>query len=228
MAQLYRTGGLALVVGAVAYIAYIVARSAITSGADPVTFYKESLWVPINVLGVIGAMLVLLAMPALYAVVAKPIGSLGLVGLVLIQLAWTFSGVFLSLFGALVAPWLAEQAPALVDATGPLPIGLIVAFVVAVIAELVGTVLLAIPFLRRRVEPVWIGYVLPAAALLTVLGDLIAPTGPSSNFAINLTSNLGPVLLMVAFGSLGFRLWSAPTLAGPARLPSVHLPQGEL
>jgi hypothetical protein len=41
-----------------------------------------------------------------------------------------------------------------------------------------------------------------------VVGDLaIAPSGPAKNLAINLLSNLGPVLLMVGVGYLGFRVW---------------------
>jgi hypothetical protein len=56
----------------------------------------------------------------------------------------------------------------------------------------------------------------PAAALLTVAGNFIAPTGPATNLAINLLSNLGPVLLLVALGSLGFRLWSEHTPAKQA------------
>jgi hypothetical protein len=224
--QLFRFSGISLVVGAIAYIVYIVARSAITSGTDPVTFYQEGLWVPINVLGVSGAMLVLLGLPALYAKLADPTGVLGFVGVVLIAVAWTFVGIFLSLFGALIAPWLAEQAPALVATSAPLPTGLILAFVVGVIAELAGTMLLAIPFLQRGGEPHWVGYALPAAALLTLIGDVIAPTGPASNFAINLVSNVGPVLLMVGFAALGSRLWSERAVVGPARLPGVHLPQG--
>src|SRR5215218_9398483 len=111
--QLFRISGLVLLVGAIAFIVHIVARSVITAGANPATFTKEGLWVPINILGVIGAALVLLGLPATYARMAGPIGVLGLVGVVLIALAWLFFGVFLSLYSVLVAPWLAEKAPSL-------------------------------------------------------------------------------------------------------------------
>jgi hypothetical protein len=201
-------GGLSLVVGAIAFIAQIVARSVVTAGADPATLYQGGLWVPINALGALGAALVLLGLPATYARIAGPAGVVGFVGAVLIALAWLFFGVFLSLYGALVAPWLAEQAPALVGAAAPVPVGLIIAFAAGLVAELVGTVLLAIPFLRGRVPPRWVGYALPAAALLTVVGDVLAPNGPAANLGINLLSNVGPVVLMVALGALGFRTWS--------------------
>jgi hypothetical protein len=212
--NLFRINGLAVLVGAVVYIVYIVARSGITAGADLVAFYTEGLWVPINVFGVMGAILVLLGLPAMYARIAGSTGLLGLVGVMLIALAWIFSGVFVSLFGALVA------------ASAPLPASLIIAFIAGVIAELVGTVLLAIPFLRRRVSPHWVGYALPGAALLTVIGDVMAPTGPASNFVINLLSNLGPVFLMVALGALGFRMWAEHAPVGHVRLPTVHPLQG--
>lgn len=206
--QLFRISGLALLVGAVAFIVHIVARSVITAGPDPATFAQEGLWVPINTLGVIGAALVLLGLPVMYARMAGPTGLPGLVGVVLIALAWMFLGLFLSLYSVLVAPWLADQAPALVAASAPLPTGFIIAFLAALVAEFVGSVLLAIPFIRGRIQPRWVGYLLPAAALLTVVGNVIAPTGPATNLAINLLSNLGPVLLMLALGYLGSRMWS--------------------
>src|SRR5690606_35455201 len=120
---------------------------------------------------------------------------------------------FLSLYSVLVAPWLADQAPAL--SAAPLPPGILITFVAAMLAELVGSVLLALPFLRGRMSPRWVGYLLPAAAVLRVAGNLMAPSGPASNLAINLLSNLGPVLLMIALGALGFRLWAEQAPAKP-------------
>lgn len=131
---------------------------------------------------------------------------LGLFGVVLIALAWIFFGIFLSFYSVLVAPWLADQAPAL--AAGPLPATIVSAYITALVVEFVGCVLLAIPFLRGRVQPRWIGYVLPGAAILTIVGTLIAPSGPAANLSINLLSNLGPMLLMGVFICLGYWLWA--------------------
>jgi len=152
----------------------------------------------------------------MYARMAVPTGWLGLIGVVLIALAWMFLGLFLSLYSVLVAPWLADKAPALVAAAAPIPAGIIIAFIVGLVAELIGSVLLAIPFIRGSVQPRWVGYVLPAAALLRVVGNFIAPSGPATNLAINLLSNLGPILLLVALGYLGFRMWSEHTPASRA------------
>ncbi|MDA3951256.1 MAG: hypothetical protein PF508_18760 [Spirochaeta sp.] len=208
ISQFYRISGLGILIGAIAFVVHIVLRSLVTAGLDPSTFAKQDLWVPINALGVVGAALVLLGLPTMYAKMAGPTGLLGLLGVVLIALAWMFFGLFLSLYSVLVAPWLADQAPSLVAASAPIPAGFIIAFIASLVAESVGSVLLAIPFIRGRVQPRWVGYVLPGAALLTVVGNLIAPTGPATNLAINLLSNMGPVLLMGALGYLGSRLWS--------------------
>jgi len=108
-------------------------------------------------------------MPAMYARIAGPIGMLGLVGVVLIALEWMFFGLFLSLFSAIVLPWLADMAPPLIDGINQ-SAGLIIAFIAGLGAELAGTVLLAIPFIRGRAQPRWVGHVLVASALMTVGG----------------------------------------------------------
>lgn len=205
--QIFRISGVVLVAGAVTFIVHLVARSLITAGADPATMAQQALWVPVNLLGVLGAILVLLGLPGLYAWMAGASRFSGLAGMVLLALAWLFFALFLSLYAALVAPWFAEQAPAL--AVAPLPAAILIAFIVAMVAEVTGTVLLALPFLRGRVAPRWVGYVLPAAALLRVAGNLMVPSGPAANLAVNLLSNLGPVLLLIALGDLGLRMMQA-------------------
>ena len=150
--QLSRLSGMGLWVGAVTFIVHIGLRSVITAGPDPAAVVREGLWVPINALGLLGAALVLLGLPAMYARIAALAGLPGLLGTVLIAVAWMFWGVFLSFYSVLVVPWLAEKAPALVAASAPLPTGFLITFIAGLIAWLVGTVLLAIPFLRGRVQ----------------------------------------------------------------------------
>jgi hypothetical protein len=57
--QLYQISGLSLVAGAVVFIVHLVARSVITAGVDPATLAQQGMWVPVNLLGVLGAVLVL-------------------------------------------------------------------------------------------------------------------------------------------------------------------------
>lgn len=208
-AQVFRISGLALLAGAIAFVVHVVLRSVITAGPDPATFAKASLWVPVNALGVMGAFLVILGLPAVYARMAGSGGLSALIGTALVSVAWMFFGLFLGLHSLLVLPWLADKAPALVAPSTPPPPAFMIGFVIGLLAWLVGTALLAIPFIRRRAQPSWVGYVLAASGLWVVIGNLfIAPSGPASNLAVNLVSNMGPVLLLVGLGYLGYRLSS--------------------
>ncbi len=213
-------GGFLVVVGAVAFVLHVALRSVLTAGVDPAVSAQAGLWVPVNALGALGAALVLLGLPAAYAPMAGQGGLPGLVGFALIEVSWTFFGLFLSLYGALVLPWLAEQAPQLVAGSSPTPLGFVVAFALGLLAWLVGAVLLAFPFMRGPARARWIGYLLPASALWFLVGSfVIAPGGPASNLAVNLLSNLGPVLLLIGLGYLGFRAWAE-------RAPAKHVGPG--
>jgi hypothetical protein len=206
--RLFRIGGLLVIVGAVAFVLHVVWRSVLTAGVDPPVSAQAGLWVPLNALGALGAALVLLGLPAVYVRMAPQGGLPGLVGFALIEVSWMFFGFFLSLYGALVVPWLADQAARLVAGSSTTPSGFVVAFALGLLAWLVGAVLLAVPFVRGRVRPRWVGYLLPASALWVLVGSfVIAPSGPASNLAVNLLSNLGPVLLLIGLGYLGFRAW---------------------
>ena len=102
--------------------------------------------------------------------------------------------------------------PALVSGSAPPAPGVRAAFLSSLLAWLAGTVLMAIPFVRGRAEPRWIGYLLPASGLWMLAGSLvIAPSGPAASLPINLLSNLGPVLLSAALAYLGFEMWSNAT-----------------
>jgi hypothetical protein len=203
------SGGLLVFAGAVAFVVHVVLRSALTAGVDPAVAAQASLWVPVNALGALGAALVLLGLPAIYVRVAGRGGLPGLVGFALIEVSWAFFGLFLSLYGALVLPWLADQAPRLVAGASPPPPGVVVAFALGLLAWLAGAVLLAVPLVRGPAPARWVGYVLPASALWTSVGAfVIAPSGPASNLAVNLLSNMGPVLLLIGLGYLGVRAWA--------------------
>src|SRR5215203_281929 len=219
--RLFRIGGLLVIVGAVGFVLHVVLRSVLTAGVDPVVSAQAGLWVPVNALGALGAALVLLGLPAVYARMARQGGLPGLVGFTLIEVSWMFFGLFLSLYGALVLPWLADQAPRLVAASAPTPLGFVVAFALGLLAWLLGAVLLAVPFVRGPARARWVGYLLPASALWVLVGNfIVAPGGPASNLAVNLLSNLGPVLLLIGLGYLGFRAWTERARPGTSgRMP---------
>lgn len=211
-------GGLLVFVGAVAFVLHVVLRSMLTAGVDPAVSAQAALWVPVNALGALGAALVLLGLPAVYARMAVQGGVPGLVGFALIEVSWAFFGLFLSLYGALVLPWLTDQAPRLLASSSPIPVGFVVAFALGLVAWLLGAVLLAFPFVRGPERARWVGYVLPTSALWALVGGfVIAPGGPASNLAVNLLSNLGPVLLLIGLGYLGFQAWAERTPVTHAR-----------
>jgi hypothetical protein len=207
--QIGRGSGAAVLIGAVVFAVHIVLRSVIAAGGEPLEYAPSAPWLAVNALGVVGAALVLVGLPGVYGRLAGAAGRSGLAGMVLLALTWLFFGWFLSLYALLVQPWLAEQAPALLGAETPLPAGFLAAFVAALLACLLGTMLLAAPFVRGHVRPRWAGYLLILAGLWMVVGNLvIAPSGPATDLAINLLSNLGPVLLMAPLGYLGYQLWA--------------------
>jgi hypothetical protein len=154
-------------------------------------------------------MLVLLGLPAILPEMLHAGGRGSSIGLVLLTASWTFFAVFLSLYGLLVLPWLAEQASWLVAPGATLPFSFVLTFVLGLVSWISGAVLVAAPFVRRRANPAWIGYLILSSSVAVVVGNLvIAPNGPVSNLALNFLSNLGPVLFLAAVGYLGFRLWS--------------------
>src|SRR5919112_3331694 len=77
---LFRIGGLLVIVGALAFVLHVVFRSVLSAGVDPAVSAKAGLWVPLNALGALGAALVLLGLPAVYARMAGEGGLSGLIG----------------------------------------------------------------------------------------------------------------------------------------------------
>lgn len=203
-------GGLLAAVGAVAFVVHVVLRSVLTAGVAPVDSAQGSLLVPVNTLGTIGATLVLLGMPTICVRRAGQVGKAGRAGFALIAVSWMFFGLFLSLYGALVLPWLADEAPRLMDGSAPIPTRFVMAFGLGMLAWLAGAVLLAVPIVRGPAQERWVGYMLIVSAVWALVGGFfIAPDGPASNLAVNLLSNMGPVLLLIGLGYLGFQAWTA-------------------
>ena len=79
ISQVYRISGLASLAGAITFAAHTVLRSVITAGLGPSAFAQQDLWTPINLLGVLGAVLVLLGLPGIYVRVAEKTGLAGFI-----------------------------------------------------------------------------------------------------------------------------------------------------
>ena len=201
-------GGLLVFSGAIVYVAHVIWRSVLTAGLGPTDSAQAGLWVPVNALGALGALLVLVGWPAVSTRTVASRTPWSLIGFALIEVSWAFFGVFLSLHGALIQPWMAKEAPELITGSSSTSLGIVVAFAVGIAAWFLGATLVTIPMVREATGERWVGYLLLASAMWFLVGSfVIAPDGPASNLLANLLSNLGPVLLLIALGWLGLRSW---------------------
>lgn len=171
--QMGRSSGIAVLMGAVVFAVHIVLRSVIAAGGEPVEYASGVPWLTVNAVGGAG----------------RGAGAAGAAGAVWADggcggedwaggdrrpaLAWLFFGWVPSLYALLVQPWLADQAPALVAADAALPVGPPVNVVLALLAWLIGAVLLAVPFVRGHVRPRWVGYLRILAGVWMAVGNLV-------------------------------------------------------
>jgi hypothetical protein len=205
--EAFRLAGLALVVGAVLSIVGNLLNTLLFTGNDPTPYAGNALFVPVNILSVVGSALLLLGLPVLYLSRPEGWGVLGLIGFVLIFATGLMFGIFFSLLGAVLLPYLVQAAPATVKGNGPpafFPF-----FILGTVFEVLGMLLLAVPIVRGFVAERWVGYVLLAAAVLNVVGFFLGGPGGPPNVLLTLLGNLGTLLLMVALGWLGYLLWKA-------------------
>jgi hypothetical protein len=146
------------------------------------------------------SVVLLLGLPGLFASRARGYGLAGLIGLALIFVASVMVGVFGNLYGAMVDPWLAAQAPDLAKGFGPPP--LFAYFNLAEVAGVLGTVLLAIPIMRRRVTPRWAGWVLLVSVPIGVVLFFYVPSLPNDSVVTGLLAAVPDVLLWLALAGL--------------------------
>jgi hypothetical protein len=208
--QLYRLCGYALVIGAiVSIITQVVSAVLFPRNNDP-TYAQNALFVPLALISVAAAALLLLGLPGWYAMHARAAGVSGLVGFVAIFITGLMFPIFFNLFGALIFPLLATQAPQLLRNEAPSP-AFFSYFIVGTLLQLVGVIGLAIPMLRGRVLPRWPGYALVVSAPLVVVSFFLnGPDVAQSALTVAL-NNLPVLLLFVAFVGLGWKLLTKPS-----------------
>jgi hypothetical protein len=206
-AQLFKLSGAALALGGlVSLVAYTVANILFPNQSDP-TYAANSLYVPLYLAGFVGAVLLLLGLPGLGVEAARRVGLPGLLGVVLLILAVAMFGVFFTLLQAIIFPYLAERAPQIIaDETGP-P-GFFPFFIIGTLALVVGSLLLALPLLRGRFRPRWVGYALVGTAFLSVVTFLLNEPDSSAITLNTLVDLISTDLLFVALGWLGAELYA--------------------
>lgn len=189
----------------IAFGVLIAAADVLGLALDPVR--GSALHVALGTLGLAGFVLGIFAVTGIYARHARATGAAALAGYAL-----AVAGLVLTagntMFFTFVEPWMAEEAPALVEglrsgAIAP-PIGHVAASYAADVA-LVGGIVLLIGSVAR------VG-VLPRAALWTALsGGILAVLG---GYVLPVLATLGVVVLGAGAAWLGYALWAEPTDAG--------------
>jgi hypothetical protein len=166
----------------------------------------SALNIAMGVVGVVGAFLALLGLPAVYAHRAREGGVIWLLGVVLIALTAVLFGIFMGLMGVLVFPILAVQAPTSF-AQGP-PESFIGVFIIGLAANFFGALLMGVPMLTRGIYPRWCGYMMLLEAVLAVVGFFV--NGPTSSGVLSQILNVvSPLPLFVVLGWIGVQLTSS-------------------
>lgn len=209
----YRLSGAALLIGAALSIANLVIQGWFLTGTDLAAILSPLDYAS-NEIAIVGGIFVLLGLPGMYARQAERAGILGLIGFVLVwyvtlmqSLVMPFANIsFMSDMDAHLIPAKAETLMTLPPVLGPF-------FMVSMISEALGILLLAIAILRAGVFPRWIGWMLVVTFALGVVS--FAPFMPEA------VSSLVGVVAHVAIGGVGVALLgqarSAAASAQPAR-----------
>src|ERR687884_721601 len=92
-----RLGGLSMVIGAVLAFVSTLLTAVLFVGQDPTPYANGPLFVPVNLLGALGAAFLLFGVPLLYLAWSEGWGVLGLIGIVLLFVTGLMFGVFFPL-----------------------------------------------------------------------------------------------------------------------------------
>ncbi|SRR5579885_729833 len=171
---LYRLSGGVLIVGSLFTILGFLLHP---SGNSP-TNYLSPIWLPANLLILVGALLGALGLPGMYARQAQRAGKLGLIGFTLTFLVLLLFNVALEAIETLLLPALAAQAATRSLLSGPMPGPYSRLVMVALLMELIGPLLFGIATLRAKVFPGWTGWFLIATPVFALAGFFVSLPGP--------------------------------------------------
>lgn len=203
--RLLRWTGLAAIAGGLLYVVSGVAVIALGLGAANLPDVAGTGgWVFWRTVYLAGYVLILLGLVGLYVRQSEAAGTLGLIGFLLafIGQALVIPDAWISAF---LAPELAKQAPALLEAMlrfetlTPLTVGLGVSWGI----QNLGWILFGIATMRARVLPRW-------GALLLIVGILIGLLGTVAPVVWSITA----VVFGLGFFWLGYALWSGTRSTG--------------
>jgi hypothetical protein len=202
-AALLRLSGLSLLVGALVSAVASILSGVLFPGNDVATA-TNPLNIGLNVVSVVGGILALYGLPALYLHRAREGGLPWLVGLLLLALTALLFAIFLPLISATVLPFVATQIPAQLG-EGP-PASFIPIFIIGTLANVLSAALMGWAVLQRKLYPAGIGYLLALEAVLAAVGFFL--TGPSNgdNLLSQILNVVSPLPLLAALAYLGYAL----------------------
>ena len=212
--QLFRLSGISLLPGAlVSVIAGILTFFVDTSYTASLSTFRSPLWSTYYSLFFVALALILLGLPALYLRQAgRRGGVLGLVGVFLIVLG---NFLLMAMIGYFVSilPLLAAKAPQVISAAfesgfGIFPLG-------GTAFGLIGLILLGIAVIRARVFPPFVGLLLIASVVLSLVAFFLQ----SGDLLAAIIGLLGTASAAIAYGWVGMILTTQHTVAG-AEVPS--------
>ena len=199
MVNLLRWSGLALVAAGVLMVVGTLLHPSHETPASILA--SETGLVAAHALYTLAWLLVLLGLPGLYASQRGQMGRLGLAGFLV-----AFSGTYLIAvtgnFGFL-APVLAKESPAAIDALVQYPPVVIINGLAAV-AFMIGYVFLGIAMIRTSTLPRWSGILVAVGAPAHLLGFGLAQLVSTAAWPVAI---LGSVSLAAGLAWSGYRMW---------------------
>jgi hypothetical protein len=191
-----RSGGVALIVGGVLLILYIILQVVAGSPADPENVLKTSFSLGFHI-RMAGVLFILLGLVGLFI---RHIGSIGPFGVTAFVLA--FAGTALvggeTHLAVTAFPFLAENDPALFEAFLRSPTSAVLG-IASLLFLLGGYIMLGIVLFRANLSPRWSAVMLP-------IGWLILTNAPPGQLIVRL---VGGILIGVCFLGQGWALWSS-------------------
>jgi len=194
----YRLSGVALIVGSVLLIIYYLIQGLFLNGTDLATI-TSPLSLMSFVISFIGSVLVLLGLPGVYARQAGRAGILGLLGFLFIWYVTLYQGVIIPFTSVtIISQITAHIVPQSVAIALTPPPAWTPFFLVSLVGQVLGILLLAIATLRARVFPRWTAWLLIATLVVGVVS--FVPFFPQA------LSNLAAIIASVAVAGFGYAL----------------------
>jgi hypothetical protein len=214
---LFRSSGMALLLGSLFGLSWTVMSALILPLADPNQFASPFFLIA-SWLMFFAAVAIVPGLVGWYASQSARAGWLGFVGFALVFFGVLVLGVGFGFISATVIPWLTTHAPELL--VGALPPLLTLCALVSALMVGVGTIPLGFATMRAGVLPRWPGLLLILSGAAGLLGLLPLP------YLKNIPAIASAVLLFLGLGWAGYALWREPVAQKSTLDRSVASPHG--